>query len=98
MCTQTKWKVQGRGDDLKNGKKMRFARSGPFSQILSQIIMNAIITPSMQYCELEDLGYNGFFIAFSGDKTLLVGISSTMQSFTPSVVELLHGIVVVCKC
>ena len=27
----------GRGDDLKNGKKMRFARSGPFSQILSHI-------------------------------------------------------------
>ena len=24
----------GRGDGLKNGKKMRFARSGPFSQIL----------------------------------------------------------------
>ena len=27
----------GRGDGLKNGKKMRFARSGPFSQILSHI-------------------------------------------------------------
>ena len=28
----------GRGDDLKNGLKMRFARSGPFSQILSHIV------------------------------------------------------------
>ena len=27
----------GRGDDLKNGLKMCFARSGPFFQILSHV-------------------------------------------------------------
>ena len=30
----------GRGDDLKNGKKMRFARSGPFSHKLKLINFN----------------------------------------------------------
>ena len=33
---------RGRGDGLKNCKKMLFARSGPFSQILSHFITTTV--------------------------------------------------------
>ena len=43
-----------------------------------------------QFDELNDLGYMGFGIAFSGEK---VQIAGTTSSFTPSVVEYLHALV-----
>ena len=48
----------------------------------------------LQFTELECLGYNGFAIAFCGEKRQLVGTQSVLPSFSPRVLEYLHAIVI----
>lgn len=48
----------------------------------------------IQFSELEELGYNGFAIAFHKGKSQLVGTSSVLKSFTPHVLEYLHAVIV----
>ncbi len=48
----------------------------------------------LQFAELKLLGYNGFAVAFCGGKSQLIGPDPIIGSFSSSVLEYLHALVV----
>ena len=48
----------------------------------------------MQFQELEELGYEGFAIAFYKECTELVGTRLTVNCFNPPLIEYLHAVIV----
>ena len=50
-----------------------------------------------QYDELENLGFKGFAAGFYQECSQIVGTSSTLQCFSPAVIEWLHALVTVGK-
>lgn len=50
---------------------------------------------SLQYDELEDLGFRGFAIGFKNEYTQIVGTSEMLKAFSPPLVEYLHAQVII---
>ena len=48
----------------------------------------------VQFQELEELGYQGFAVAFYKECTELVGTRMTVNCFNPALIEYLHAIIV----
>ena len=53
-----------------------------------------LLLPDLQFDELEELGFIGFSLAFFEEKSQIVGTSSTLQCFTPQLVEYLHAVLI----
>ena len=53
-----------------------------------------LFLPDSQFDELEELGFVGFSVAFFQEKSQIVGTSSTLQCFTPQLVEYLHALLI----
>ena len=48
----------------------------------------------LQFQELEELGYEGFAVAFYKECTELVGTRLTVNCFNPALIEYLHAVIV----
>ena len=55
---------------------------------------NLLFLLDLQFDELEELGFIGFSLAFFEEKSQIVGTSSTLQCFTPQLVEYLHPVLI----
>ena len=53
-----------------------------------------LLLPDLQFDELEELGFIGFSLPFFEEKSQIVGTSSTLQCFTPQLVEYLHAVLI----
>ena len=49
---------------------------------------------SLQYTQLEELGYSGFAIAFKGEKMQVVSTSTADKCLTPALLDYLRSTIV----